>query len=160
MISVVVQLTKYAYNPISHAKLANRIFLEAICLSKAHDYITKSIMSPLKVWLVASNSWVCFFSSLRSFWVLSILHLILSPSSLMALKAASLAESKNVVCIIVLVTMQNPESLWLSSLFLYKLSCTHQYSNLAIMSVFINWIGLSFTCKFSYNESLILSYLT
>ena len=55
------------YNPNSLAKLVNRIFLEAMCLSKAHDSITKSIMSSLKVWLVASNFWVCFFSSLRSF---------------------------------------------------------------------------------------------
>src|SRR4051812_16718091 len=120
MISVVVQLTKYVYNLISLAKLANRASLEAICLSRSHDSVAKSMMSFLKLWLVASNSWVCFFSSLRSFWVLSILHLILSPSSLMAFQATSLAESKNVVCITKLVTMQNPDYLWLSSLFLYK----------------------------------------
>src|SRR3954465_13281622 len=63
-------------------------------------------MSPLKVWLVASNSWVCFFSSFKSFWRLSILHLTLSPSSLMVFQAASLADSKNVVCITELVNMQ------------------------------------------------------
>src|SRR3954466_769806 len=67
MISVVVQLTEYVYNPISLAKLANRASLEAICLSRSHDFIAKSMMSFLKLWLVASNSWVCFFSSLSSF---------------------------------------------------------------------------------------------
>src|SRR3954467_10580184 len=108
------------YNPISLAKLANRASLEAICLSRSHDSIAKSMMSSIKLLLVASNSWVCFFSSFRSFWVLSILHLILSPSSLMDFQAASLTESKNVVSITELVTMQNPDSLWLSYLFLYK----------------------------------------
>src|SRR3954466_14225980 len=91
------------------------MFLEASSLSCSHDSITKSIMSPLKVWLVASNSWVCFFSSFRLFWMLNILHLTLSPSSLMVFQVASLAESKNVGCITELVNMQNHESLWLSS---------------------------------------------
>src|SRR4051812_11907095 len=108
------------YNSHSLDKIAIRASLVAIYLSCSQDSHIKSMMSPLSCWLVVSNYWVCFFSSLRSFWVLSILHLSLSPSSLMAFQAAFLAESKNVVCISELVTMQNPDSLWLSSLFLYK----------------------------------------
>ncbi len=50
---MVVQLTKYVYNTISLDLLANTMFLEAISLSCSHDSITKSIISPLKVWLVA-----------------------------------------------------------------------------------------------------------
>src|SRR3954464_12631951 len=101
---------EYVYNPISLDLLANTMFLEAISLSCSHDSITKSIMSPLKVWLVVSNSWVCSFSFFKSFWRLSILHLTLVLSSLIVLQAASLADSKNVVCTIVLVYMQNPFS--------------------------------------------------
>src|SRR3954468_2303682 len=117
---MVVQLTKCAHNPISLDLLANTMFLEAIHQSCSLDSITKSITSPLNSWLVASNSWVSSFSFSKSFWRLSILHLTLALSSLIVLQAASLADSKNVVCIIVLVYMQNPLSLWLSSLFLYK----------------------------------------
>src|SRR3954466_15175626 len=47
----------------------------------------------------------------------------------MEFHVAFLVESKNVMCISELVTMENPDSLWLSSLFLYKWSCTHQYSS-------------------------------
>src|SRR3954469_23556485 len=47
----------------------------------------------------------------------------------MAFHVAFLEESKNDMCISKLVTIQNPDSLWLSSLFLYKWSCTHQYSS-------------------------------
>src|SRR4051812_20022711 len=105
MISVVVQLTKYVTIFHSLDKIAIRAALVAICLSCSQDSHIRSMMSPLSCWLVVSNSWVCFFSSLRSFWVLIILHLSLSPSSLIAFQAAFLAESKNAVCISELVMM-------------------------------------------------------